>query len=182
MASIPVKIVRICYSQLKCNYLKNLKLFLDFFLHFWNVHQIWNILKKRMIVIANVFPKVQTVKNLLRPLSKKRCFITRLNSQHVKASEIPANTPWQRFYHVFSSFSRKLIPKMVPLELGEIWVVFVNTLSGDAEYPIQDFENLLLSIQMDLSEKPKSFSLLFVPFLEYTSNFKHFIKKDDCHS
>ena len=133
MASILVKIVRICYSELKCNYLKNLKLFLDFFLHFWNVHQIWNILKKRMIVIANVFPKVQTVKNLLRPLSKKRCFITRLNSQHVKASEIPANTPWQRFYHVFSSFSRKLIPKMVPLELGEILVVFVNTLSGDAE-------------------------------------------------
>ena len=37
-----------------------------------------------MIVIANVFPKLQTVKILVRPLSKKRRFRTRFDSQHVK--------------------------------------------------------------------------------------------------
>ena len=44
------------------------------------------ILKKRMIVIANVFPKLQTVKILLRRLSKKGCYRTRCDSQHVKVS------------------------------------------------------------------------------------------------
>ena len=88
----------------------------------------------------------------------------------------------ERFFHVFTSFSGKLIPKMSPPVLGEILGVFINTLTADVKDPVQVFENLLLPIQMHLSQKPKAFSLLFVPFLEYTSNFKHFVKKDDCHS
>ena len=46
-----------------------------------------------MIVIANVFLKLQTVKILVRPLSKKRRFRTRIDSEHVKASQILANSP-----------------------------------------------------------------------------------------
>ena len=46
------------------------KIFLNFFFHFWKIRQILNIFKKRMIVIANVFPKLETAKVLLRPLSK----------------------------------------------------------------------------------------------------------------
>ena len=67
--------------------------FLNFSFHFWNVHQVLNILEKRMIVIANLFSKLETVKILLRPLSKKRCFRRRLDSQHVKASQILAKSP-----------------------------------------------------------------------------------------
>ena len=37
---------------------KKLKNFLNFSFHFWNVHQILNILKKKMTFIANVFPKL----------------------------------------------------------------------------------------------------------------------------
>ena len=44
-----------------------------------------------MILIANVFPKLETVKIFVTPLSKKRCFRTRFDSQHVKASQILAN-------------------------------------------------------------------------------------------
>ena len=67
MARIMFKIVRICNSQFKSNYLKNEKAFLNFLLHFWNLHQYLNILNKRMIVIADVFPKLQTVEVLVRP-------------------------------------------------------------------------------------------------------------------
>ena len=35
---------------------------------------------------------------------------------------------------------------------------------------------------MELSLKPTIFSDFFVPFLESTSNFKHFEKKDDRHT
>ena len=66
----PFQDLRIWKSQLKCNYLKNRNLFLIFLFYFWNLYRVLNILKKMMIVIANVFPKLQTVKILVRPLSK----------------------------------------------------------------------------------------------------------------
>ena len=47
---------------------------------------------------------------------------------------------------------------MSPLVLGEILEVFVDTLTAYGKYPVQDCENLPLPIQMQLSEKPKSFS------------------------
>ena len=71
---------------------------------------------------------------------------------------------------------------MSPLVLCKILGVFVNTLTVDGKYPVQHCENLLLPNQMQLSEKPKAFSQLFIPFLESTSNVKHFEKDDDCHS
>ena len=37
-----------------------------------------------MIVIANLFLELQTVKDIVRSLSNKRCFRTPLDSQHVK--------------------------------------------------------------------------------------------------
>ena len=40
-----------------------------------------------MIVIATLFWKVQTVKDLVRPLSKKHRFRTPFDSQHVKGSQ-----------------------------------------------------------------------------------------------
>ena len=52
--------------------------------HFWNLHQILNILKKKMIVIATLFGKLDTVKELVRPLSKKHLSRTPFDSQHVK--------------------------------------------------------------------------------------------------
>ena len=135
-----------------------------------------------MILIVNGYPKLGTVIILLRPLSKKRRFRTRFDSQHVKVSQIRAKSQWERLRHVFPSLSGKLIWKMSPLVLGEVLVVFVNRLTADGKYPVQDCENLQLPIQMQLSEKRKTFSEFFVPFLESTSNFKHFEKKDDCHS
>ena len=56
-------------------------------------------------------------------------------------------------------------------------MVFVNTLTADCKYPLQYSENFQLPIQMQLSEKRKKvFFEFFVPFMESTSNFKHFEK------
>ena len=63
---------------------------------------------------------------------------------------------------------------MSPLLIGEVLVVFVNRLTADGKYHVQDYENLQAPIQMQLSEKRKSFSEFFVPFHEFTSIFKHF--------
>ena len=66
---------------------------------------------------------------------------------------------------------------MSPPVSHEILGVFVYTLTSDGKYPIQDCENLQLPIQMELSEKPKTFSQYCVPFLESISNFKSYKKK-----
>ena len=66
--------------------------------------------------------------------------------------------------------------------LGENFGVFVDTLPADAKYPVEHYENLRLPIQLQLSEKRKTFSPFFDQFLESTPNFKHFGKKDDGQS
>ena len=85
------------------------KIFLNFLFYFLNLHQILNILKKEMMIIANLFPKLQSVKNFVTPLWKKRRFRTPLESEHVKVSRKIAKSRWERFYQVFSSFFGKLI-------------------------------------------------------------------------
>ena len=148
MTNILFKIVRYCHSQFKCNYLKNEKLFLNLLLNFYNLCQIWNILKEEMILIANLFPKLQTAKNAVGALSKKRRFRTGFDSQHVKAFQILAKSPREPFYHVFSPFSEILISKMRRLVLGEISGLFVNTLTANGKYPVLDCDNLPLHFQM----------------------------------
>ena len=148
--------------------------------HFWKIDQILNILKEKMIVIANVFSTLQTVKNFVRTLSKKRCFRTRFDRRHVKAPQIPPKSAWERLLDVVSSFSRKLIWKMSPQVLGVILGVFVKILTADTKYPAA--ANLTLSMQLQLSEKRKCFSEFFVPFLESTWSFKRSEIKDDRHS
>ena len=101
MTRILFRIVRVCHSQFKCTYLKN-ENFSKFLFHFSNFHQILNILKKKMIVITNVFPKLKTVKDVLRQISEKHCFRTPFDSQHVKGSQRLMKSAWEHFYHIFS--------------------------------------------------------------------------------
>ena len=52
MTSIPVAICRFSDNKFKRLYLKKERLFVDFLLHFWNVHEIENILKKKKSIVA----------------------------------------------------------------------------------------------------------------------------------
>ena len=54
---------------------------------------------------------------------------------------------------------------------------FRDTLPANVKFPFRDSENLVSPIQMQLSLKMETFSDFFVPFLQSTSNFKHFEKK-----
>ena len=161
---------------------KNVSRFFWGFFIFWKLHQVLKILKRKKIVMANVFPILQTVKKLVRTLSKEQRFKTGFSTQHVKASQTPAKSQWECFYHVFSSISGKLIWKMSPLVLRKILGVFVNISTADDKYRVQYCENLPVPIQMQLSQNRKNVSQFFVPFLKSTSNFQHFRRKDDRHS
>ena len=66
MRTILFLIERIYCNQFGRNYLKNKKLFLNFLLHFRNVHEILNIFKKKMTLIADLFPELRTPQNMAR--------------------------------------------------------------------------------------------------------------------
>ena len=55
-------------------------------------------------------------------------------------------------------------------------------MTANDKYPFWDGENLSTAIQVQLSLKQKTFSDFFNQFLESTSDFKSFEKKDDRHS
>ena len=65
--------------------------------------------------------------------------------------------------------------------LIEMVGVFLNTFTSDGKYPLEGCGNFQFPFQTQLSEKRESFAEVFVRFLDSTSNFKHFEKKDDRH-
>ena len=52
-------------NKFKRHYLINKRLFADFLLDFWNVHEIYNILKKKMSILAKLFQKLWTAKEVV---------------------------------------------------------------------------------------------------------------------
>ena len=52
MTRIPVAIYKFSDNNFKRLYLKKERLFIDFLLHFWNVHEIYNIVKKKKSILA----------------------------------------------------------------------------------------------------------------------------------
>ena len=88
MTTILFGIARICCPRFKRNYLSNEKLLLILLFHFWNLHKSLNILKKKkLLFIATLFRKLQTVKDLVTPLSKKHRLRRHFDSEHVKGSQ-----------------------------------------------------------------------------------------------
>ena len=84
-----------------------------------------------MIVKTNVFPKLKTVKDVVRQMSKESRFRTPFDSQQVKGSQTLVKSAWQCFYGNYSSHWENLTGKMSSLVICEILVVFVPTLTVD---------------------------------------------------
>ena len=60
--------------------------------------------------------------------------------------------------------------------------LLVKTLPADDKHYLLNRDNLAQPIQMQLSQKQKTFSEFFFAFLKSILNFKHLPKKDDPHS
>ena len=72
------------------------------------------LFQKKKIVIANIFPKLQTVKDFVRPISKKRSFRISFHSQHVKGSQTLVNLHGSLFIIFFHHSGKKLFGKYLP--------------------------------------------------------------------
>ena len=68
-----------------------------------------------MILIATLFGKLDTVKELVRRLFKKQRLRNPFDSQHIKGSETLVKSASERFYQIFSILRETLIRKTSPL-------------------------------------------------------------------
>ena len=109
------------------------------------------VLQKKEDSHSQCIRKLQTLKDFVRPLSKKHCLRTSFESQHVKGSQRLVKSLWERFYYNFSSVWEKMIWKISPLVKFEISGIFVYTLAADDKYPARDCENLPFAIQTQSS-------------------------------
>ena len=66
MTSILFLTEAISCNIIRCKYLRNEKNFLNFFLHFIILSSIFNISKKKMTLIADVFFILRTLKHVVR--------------------------------------------------------------------------------------------------------------------
>ena len=65
--------------------------------------------------------------------------------------------------------------------IHKILGLFVNTLTVDDKYYMLNRDNLTTSIQIQLSQKQKTFSQFFFAFLKSIFNYKHLSKNNDPH-
>ena len=141
-----------------------------------------NIFKKKITLLAHIFPKLRIPKNIVRSISKKFRFKGSFGKQHGKLSQTLLKFEQQHIYHIYWSLWRQLTCKRSLLVIRKILNLFPNTLSANGKYFPLNGENLTQPIQMQLSQKPKTFPEFVAAFLKTSLNFEHFQRKNDSHS
>ena len=126
------------------------KLFSNFFGLFLESPSNCKHFEKIMIVITYVFRNLQTVKDLVRPLSRKRPFRTPFDSQHVEGFQTLVKSSWKQFYHILLLLWETLIWKISLFVIYEILAVFVKILTDDDKYNLRNRVKLRLPIQAQL--------------------------------
>ena len=138
-----------------------------------------NIFKKKVSLIAEVFPKLRSRKNMFTSMSKNSSDKGSFAKQHGKRTQRLLKFAWQHLYHIYLSLWRQLTCKKSLLVICKISRLFANTLSDDGKYSLFNRDNLTQPIQMQLAQKQKTFCKFFSAFLKYSLNFVLFQKKDD---
>ena len=86
--------------QFRCNYLRNKNLFLNFFLHFWNLNEILKILTKKMTFIDFVISKLRTPKTW-----SDKCLKSPLSEDPSKSNMVNVpNHCWNLHHSIFTIF------------------------------------------------------------------------------
>ena len=182
MTSIPAAICRLFYNNFKRCYLKNGRLFLDFLLHFWNVHKTSNIFKKSTRVLAYLFPKLLFPKDVATETCRRSCFRTPFGNQRVNGFQTPLKVATHHYYLFSPWISGQLSWKKTALLWLKILRLFVNALTGDEKYSCRNMQNFLQQFQTLLFQKRKTFSGYFIPFLKCAWNLEHFEQNNECSS
>ena len=137
-----------------------------------------NIFKNEMTLIAKVFPKLRTLKNMVRSICKKFCFNGSFGKQHGKLAQTLLKFERQRICDIYWSLCRQLACKKPLLVTCKISTLFSNKLSADGKYSLLTWENLFNATNSHaIIVKTKIFSWIFFWIVEIWFKFWTFPKK-----
>ena len=107
-------------------------------------------------------------------MSKKPRLRETFDKQHSKRAQALLKSALQQLYHIHwllpSQFSLKLSLLLTCQILGLLFTI----LRDDEKYPVLNRDNLTTPIQMQLSQKEKTFAQFLAEFLKFILNFKFF--------
>ena len=130
-------------------------IFSKFFLHFWNLYQILNIFMKKMTLLADVFLKLETPKNLVRSMSKESSFKGPFEKQHGKRAQLLLKSEQQHCHHIYYHSESNWVWKVVSVPWKLLRLLF-NTMTVNQKYSLLNRDNLTQPIQILLSEQQKA--------------------------
>ena len=133
-----------------------------------------NISKKKMTLIAHLFLKLRPAKNVVRYMCKKSPSTSPFQKEHRKRVSALFQSEQQHLYHIYWSMGRQLNCKMWLLVICKILRLFVNTFSAVHKYSLPNREYLTQPIQIQFSEKQKTFPWFFSAFSKSKLKFEHF--------
>ena len=88
----------------------------------------------------------------------------------------------ESIFTIFINHSQGTCIGRTLLVIKKIRRLFVNTLTVDDKHYLLNRDNLTQPIQIQLSQKQKTFSEFFFAFLKSMLNFEHLPKKVDSHN
>ena len=135
-----------------------------------------------MTLIAFFFLRLPPAKNVVRYMSKNSCFRLPFQKKYGKRVSTLFKYEQQHLYHIYWSTRKQFSCNKSLLVICKSLRMFVNTMSAVDKCSLINKENLMQPINMQLSQKLKTFSRFFNVFSKSRWNFEHFRKKDDAHS
>ena len=150
------------------------------FIPFLESIQILCKLKKKISLIAWIFGRLFTPRNVVTWMPESSCFRTPYESQLVHVSQtLPQSAP-QHCYPKFPLTTDKISYEIFLSVRSEISRLFGNTLTPDHRYSPHNWKNFPQDVQTPLSQKPTTiFSNIYSIFAIYTKLFE-FWRKRSC--
>ena len=112
-------------------------------------------------------------------MSKKPRFREPFDKEHDKRAQARFKYASHRLYHIHRSLSSQLSWKKSLFLTCQILGLLVNTLAADEKYPLFNRDNLKIAIQLQLSQKQKTFPQFFAAFCKSGRNIERLEKKDE---
>ena len=100
-------------------------------------------------------------------MSKKPRLSEPVDKQYGSPAKTLLKSSSQHIYHIYWTVPSQLSWKTSLLLTCQILGLLVNTLAADEKYPVLNRDNLAIPIQMQLSQKQKTFSRFFAAFLKF---------------
>ena len=127
------------------------------------------LFKKKLTLIANVFPKLGTHKEALSEVSKKCGFTVAFEKQHGKGSQIHLKSSRRHLDHTYWSSIRILSLKKSLLVIWKMLWLFVNKFTADDKFSPLNGDNFSQPIPIRWFRTKKV-------FLSFSCSFEIYIK------